>query len=151
MRAVICQSNMQKWSEIKNEFEADGSLRDIYISPANEAVWDSFIESLANSPYKTELFHNDLPVSFPLSFNRIKELQNSNPTILHIWIGSKIQANCHFFTDEEIELDISPLDVTNEHGYNMLHSFMSWLSSSLQRSVKLTHEGSPNMIICEVF
>ena len=142
---------MQKWSDITKEFEADGSLRDIYISPTNEAIWDEFIELIANSSYKTEFFHNDKSISFPIAFCRIKELQFSNPTILHIWIGSKIQVNCHFFTEEEIELDISPLDVPDEQSYTMLQEFMFWLSSSLRLSVKLTHEGSPDMLICEVF
>ena len=141
---------MLAWSEVKKEFETDGSLRDIYVSEANEDIWDKLIHSLSTSEYRCELYHANKTIEFPIKFSELKRLQQHDSTILHVWIRGIIQLNCHFFTESEIEFDMSPYDVQSEEAYQSLCSFMFWLSRSLAKPVQLTHESSPEMAIIEV-
>lgn len=141
---------MKNWNEVKEEFETDGSLRDIYVEGVNSSVWDSFISYLKGSSYKIEFFHGDEKLKLPESLSSIKKLQETDPTTVHIWVKEGIQINCHFFIDSEIELDLSPYDVQNEHAYLDLIVFLKWVASSLKRPVKLTQEGMQDNIILNV-
>jgi len=141
---------MKQWQEIKSEFETDGTLRDIYIFEGDVELWDSFLKLISSSEYRTEFNHGEVGMSLPLSFAQIKVLQETDPTTLFVWVGENIQVNCHFFIETEIELDVSPHDIGSEEAFHELVSFLSWLSSSLNRKVCLTHEGSPDMKIIEM-
>lgn len=141
---------MKQWNEIKSEFETDGSLRDIYVENVQVELWNLFIEEVKNYKYRIEFSHGDNELALPNNFNAIKKLQETDPTTLRIWLPGDIQLNCHFFTEDEIELDVSPCDVQSEASYLQLLEFLKWLSSSTKKEVKLTHEGSKELIILGV-
>ena len=141
---------MKVWSEIKKEFRADGSLRDIYVEEIDPALWEIFIEGVRLSVYRYEFTHGGVSVEFPNDFTEIKRLQETNPTTLAIWLNSKIQVNCHFFVETEIELDISPRDIVGEHEYQILVVFIEWTSSILKERVILTHENTQDQVILSV-
>ena len=141
---------MKQWNEIKSEFETDGSLRDIYVENVQVELWNLFIEEVKNYKHRIEFSHGDNELALPNNFNAIKKLQETDPTTLRIWLPGDIQLNCHFFTEDEIELDVSPCDVQSEASYLQLLEFLKWLSSSTKKEVKLTHEGSKELIILGV-
>lgn len=141
---------MKQWSEIKPEFQADGSLRDIYVEDIDPAVWDLFIAGVKRSKYKIEFAHGDVKRELPDNLKTIKRLQKSNPTTLYIWLTENTQLNCHFFVETEIELDVSPHDIQNEHVYAQLVLFLEWLASLTGSEVKLTHEGMQEQVILSV-
>ena len=105
---------MKQWSEIKSEFEADGSLRDIYVEDINPSIWNLLISEVKRSSYEVRFYHGDDKTVLPNDLDTIKAMQQNNPTILCIWLTEGIQLNCHFFVDTEIELDVSPHDVQSE-------------------------------------
>ena len=141
---------MKNWNSIKNEFDSDGSLRDIYVYDASPSLWNELITKISNSKYKLEFTHGDQPLELPTTYAEIKLLQEDEPTTLFIWLADEIQANCHFFIDDEIEIDISPYDINSENDYLKVVDFLKWLSKSLTCNVALTHEGSPEMEILRV-
>ena len=137
-------------SELQCHLRPDGSLRDIYAFDADEALWDRFLTKILTSGYRREFWHGQLPHGLPANFSRIKQLQKTDPTTLKLFVGSSIQVNCHFFTLDEIELDIAPHEVQTAPEQASLVEFMSWLSRTLKRVVYLTHEGAPNDVILEI-
>lgn len=141
---------MKQWSEIKSEFETDGSLRDIYVEDIDPSIWNSFISEVKHSNYKVEFSHGDDEIELPVDLDTIKSMQQTNPTTLYIWLPEGIQLNCHFFVDTEIELDVSPHDIQSENSYIQLVSFLEWLALVTNREVKLTHEGSQETVILSV-
>ncbi|MFL0803297.1 MAG: protein export chaperone SecB [Agarilytica sp.] len=141
---------MKAWSEIKEEFGVDGSLRDIYVEEIDPALWKIFIEAVRSSVYKHEFTHGGVIIGFPDDLPEIKRLQETNPTTLAIWLNDKVQVNCHFFVETEIELDISPRDIVGEHEYQVLTSFLEWISSILKKRVILTHENTQDQVILSV-
>ena len=94
--------------------------------------------------------HGNSERALPDNFYKIKELQQTNPTTLCIWLDNNIQVNCHFFMETEIELDISPREIKSSSEYTTLTSFMKWLSSTLRKPAILTHEGSQDQVILSV-
>lgn len=141
---------MKSWNSIKSEFDSDGSLRDIYVYDSSPLLWDRFITEISSSNYKLEFTNGEALLELPRTLSEIKRLQRNDPTILFIWIDDEIQANCHFFIEGEIEIDISPSDINSEDDYLRLVDFLNWLCNVLKCNVVLTHEGSPNLEILRV-
>ena len=147
---MLYETNMKEWSSIKEEFGADGSLRDIYVEEIDPALWEIFIEGVKSSVYRHEFTHGGVLIDFPNDLTEVKRLQETNPTTLAIWLGNKIQVNCHFFVETEIELDISPCDIVGEHEYQVLVVFLEWISKILKNRVILTHENTQDQVILSV-
>ena len=141
---------MKSWNDIKSEFAVDGSLRDIYVDSSSPEIWRDFIRSVKTSKYKYAFSHGGKSIEFPSSLSDIKTLQETDPTILHIWLNQVIQINCHFFVSSKIELDISPKDIAGEAEYRLLTNFLCWLQEGLNSRVSLTHENSQMEVILSV-
>jgi hypothetical protein len=141
---------MKDWFEIKDEFEVDGSLRDIYVLHICIDAWGDLIKEIKHEKFQFKFMHGNSERALPDNFYKIKELQQTNPTTLCIWLDNNIQVNCHFFMETEIELDISPREIKSSSEYTTLTSFMKWLSSTLRKPAILTHEGSQDQVILSV-
>jgi len=141
---------MKPYSLLISEFEPDGSLRDIYVFDTNIKQWNIVLKAITRTNYEYNFLHADEVIELPNDFDLIKALQESNPTILKIYITESIQINCHFFTDKEIEMDIDPNEILSETDYNALTRFLSWLSKITSSTVVLTHENAPELVILSV-
>ena len=51
--------------------------------------------------------------------------------------------NCHFFTEQEIELDLDPRELPADEDILRLTHFMALVGDGLQREVLLTYENGP--------
>jgi len=99
---------MNLWSNKQHEFKPDGSLRDIYVYDVNKDVWESLINKIIESEYGHKFWHGEFQVNLPTRFSDIRKLQETDPTTLNIFLHNNIQVNCHFFVENEIEMDIAP-------------------------------------------
>jgi len=138
---------MYQWNDLKEKFETDGSLRDIYIVNITVTEWDKFIDYTKLSKYKFEFTHGAISIEVPRNFSLIKELQETESTTLSIWLNEKIQLNCHFFIENEIELDLSPYDISSEIDFELLLQYLENLAHVLKNRVILTYEGVQEQII----
>ncbi len=138
---------MERWGDIKSEFDVDGSLRDIYVENTTENQWNHFINEISSSNFQITFTHGGVTKKLPNNFQDIKKLQEENPTTLAILLDNNILVHCHFFIISEIELDITPEHINDENGYNAMLSFINWLSSILDHIVILTHENAKDMVI----
>lgn len=130
--------------------EIDGSLRDIYVFDTSIAIWNRFLDLLYDSSYQCQCFSNGDVVTHFRSFQQIKEVQLSHKTLLTISLSEGATINCHFFVEDEIEMDMDPRDFQSESNVLILEKFLTWLSCSLDRQVTLTHENSPDHQIYKV-
>jgi hypothetical protein len=137
---------MKNWSDIKYEFESDGSLRDIYVFDTSDSTWNVFFAAIINS-YPHKFFIDGVETSLPSSYSSIKKIQNDATTMLSINVDGGLLANCHFFSEDQIELDICPSDIASPVDLENLQKFLFWLHNLVKLKVVLTHENSPELEI----
>ena len=133
---------MRSYESVQIELKPDGSLRDIYVFQTNASVWNNFISMVLGSQLTSEFSHGENKIPLPTKFKEIKSLQDSDPTILKLFVEGGVQINCHFFIEDEIEMDVAPNEI-NANNFDNLVSFLRWLSQGIKKSVHITHENSP--------
>jgi hypothetical protein len=127
-----------QWSEVAESFSWDGSWRDIYVLGTDIRAWMRFLAAIPawNLPYAyTE---NGERAPFPptrIPFVGASELS----ALLELSVGGAT-LNCHFFTEDEIELDLDPREVCARRSAEDIVSFMSQLSELVQLPAVLTPE-----------
>jgi hypothetical protein len=136
---------------LREQLQPDGSLRDIYVHDADEQLWQRFLVALPRSPYRWRFKHGKRSIPEPLGhFDEAAKLRETDPVLLQIDLSPTLTLNCHFFTAEEIELDLAPPELQSDDAVGMLIDFMKWLACAVIRPVVLTHENQPAEIILRV-
>jgi len=137
--------NWQKLEE--NIYYMDGSLREIYIHGTTKNdwfVWAAFV----NENYKT-LFYNsenkeiDDKIDITKAFEYLED-PDKGRCHASIFIDD-IQVQAYFFAEEEIENDISPVEIKSVDDHLKLANYMINLSKLLNKKVILTPENSPEI------
>lgn len=129
------------WDDCKRAFYVDGSLRDVYVANTTVADWDIFLELV--SSLKTASFINGEPEQIPTKAPEIFDKNGDVSFLLEIELG-KVKLNCHFFTVDEIELDIDPKEVTSQQELDAVGDVLVEIGKSLNKDVVLTDENSPD-------
>jgi hypothetical protein len=60
-----------------------------------------------------------------------------------------VQVNCHFFTAEEIELDLDPREVVDEESFQAVTALLLELGRLLGKRSILTYENSQDALVLE--
>lgn len=141
------------WQKIKESiYYEDGSLRDIYILETNKDDWKKWV-CFVNEHYHvlfsadgTETKHDKIPwtmIEGRLSGNHHSSCRAS------IYIDSII-INAFFFTEDQIENDITPSEITTLEAHKKLMNYMESVAALLNKPVRLTEENHPDQILVEV-
>ena len=131
---------MISWDTCKEDFRWDGSLRDIYITPASLCDWEAiypFLRSQSGVEFTTVAGSCDAPATITPSL-----FTGSRP-MLRFRVGG-ILVVCHFFTPEEIEFDIDPREVTTQAHLDSLLAFLQQLGDRTRKRAVLTPENLPH-------
>jgi hypothetical protein len=131
---------MISWERCKEDFEWDGSWRDIYITPASLNDWSVIFPFLRIQPefeFFTESGERIIPENIEASF-----FTESRPT-LRFRVGG-ILVVFHFFTPDEIECDIDPREVTDQTSFDALLEFIRQLGNLTRKRAVLTPENLPD-------
>ncbi|HWD93163.1 MAG TPA: hypothetical protein VG938_12535 [Verrucomicrobiae bacterium] len=129
---------MISWDKCKEDFRPDGSLRDIYITPATLADWRAIYPLLRDFP-AAEFLVDGMLQSPPATVEQVLATRPSGSPTLRLRIGRALVA-FHFFADEEIECDVSPHEVTSQADLDMLLNFIRQLGDMTCRRVVITPE-----------
>jgi hypothetical protein len=129
---------MIPWETCKNAFRRDGSLRDIYISPATIEDWRKVFQWLRDRPGAAYQADGD-PAPMPEVVEEAFAAREAKSILLRYDIGSTV-VNFHFFTDHEIECDFSPTDITCQQDMDSVLSFLRDLSTLTGRRTIMTPE-----------
>ena len=135
-----------EWKKIQEEILYwDGSLRDIYFQGTNDNDWETFLEFIRNGDHKYEFLLNDRATKL-FSYAAMK---NHESKLLRIWVNDIILA-CHFFCDEEIELDIDLRDVKNFDKWNSLIDFLKNLAQNIGINGIITPENMDDLVLLNI-
>lgn len=141
--------------EITNEvldkvFFNDGSLRDIYVFNVNLTDWQKFFDWIITSTWDI-VFYNDGNVTENNETDVVHFFQEKeNHRILMSIKTKQVLINCHFFSEDEIEVDIDPKEVNSKTEANTVFEFMKNLSKILNKQSILTRENSPEYPLVRV-
>lgn len=139
-----------QWENVRSDFEPDGGLRDIYVRNANAQVWCAFLSKLAVGPFQFRTSHGVVAIKLVSSFGEALRLSASDPVLLQIQLKTGLLLNCHFFCEDEIELDVDPRQVTDGVEFADLLEFVQWLANAVGERVIVTYENSSYEIFaCE--
>lgn len=141
------------WEEIKNKiYYWDGSWRDIYVHETKREDWEKWIK-LVNANYQIDWYNGKTKADEKkIDFNVICDYWNGDHdycSTAKVFID-RIQINAHFFGDSEIENDIDPREFNSIDDHNKLIDFMTRLSTELNKTVCLTPENCPEIVLIKV-
>ncbi|HEX8544771.1 MAG TPA: hypothetical protein VF671_24065 [Pseudomonas sp.] len=104
-----------------------------------EAVhWDRFDQLL--SRYKYSYTFDGVAAPFPGSHSVLGNREGSG--VLSILLDGPVEICCHFFIAEQLELDISPKEITGPSEHERVLSFVENLAEALELSANITPENS---------
>lgn len=120
-------------------FHVDGSLRDIYVDEPTtiddwHAVWQFFRNCNTTLTVDGEKV-NHIPSDIATIF---KERQEKSICLNIKYNG--VDFNCHFFSEEEIELDINPATIKDITEVKSVIDFMEMMAKLLKKNVSLSIE-----------
>ncbi|MGR3620679.1 hypothetical protein [Pseudophaeobacter sp.] len=128
------------WTGVSQIFEADGSLRDIIVREISDPDWDKLISlslRLGNVSYHCDGEDAVLPTS---AAELLGDKEHAH--CMKVNLGGPV-VNAHFFSSEEIELDLDPREIGTQAALDKVLVFCSELSLTLERDVAITEESSP--------
>lgn len=137
------------WDDVREEFAFDGSWRDIYVLGTDMADWQRMLDALRQADYNLAYFRNSQPSELPAEAAQAFPLPEACDRLLAVRFAG-VQANCHFFTSEEIEFDIDPREVKGQEQLGALFGFMRCLAETVGKEAILTAENYPEIIIFRV-
>jgi hypothetical protein len=122
------------------EFKVDGSLRAISIRGTTLADWQRMLDALWVSAYHLEFRREGELQTPPHNAAEPFEVRREAVAWLSVTSGG-VTANCHFFTEEEIEFDIDPREVKGKPELDCALGFLRWLANAVGREAIMTWEG----------
>jgi hypothetical protein len=126
------------WDQIRTWFEIDGALRDILVRDTVESDWDHLFEAVTEWGYQATWSVGGEPIAAPESASAA--LSDPEPLLLSIQVGPA-RVNLHFFSVDEIEMDIDPREVQTLAAFEQIRDFIGRVGQRLLKPVHLTHEG----------
>ncbi|RWY46249.1 hypothetical protein [Mucilaginibacter gilvus] len=134
---------MEDWKFLKeNIYYCDGSFRDITIRNTTKEDWKLWAD-VVNKTYKTSFSEGGSDIQTgKIDIYRVYDYwDGKTDTCLDatIFIGN-IVVKTYFFTDEEIENDITPKEINTIDDHINLMQYLSTISTALNKRVVLTPE-----------
>ncbi len=135
---------MSDWELRKKDFEADGSLRDIYVLWTSTEDWWKVLDFIRGGPYRATFASEGGHVASMADLSAVFGGSKERPA-LTFWIWD-VGVCCHFFSAEEIEFDFAPDGLTQERLDEMLR-FIRDLGRLTGKPVHLTPENARDVPI----
>lgn len=132
---------MISWETCSQDFWSDGSLRDIYVTPASLADWRAIYPLLQGYP-AVEFSVDGIFKPLPSSVDEVFALRPSGTPMLRFRVGRTLVV-FHFFSMEAIECDVSPQEITSPVDLEALLAFVRQLGEVTQKRVAITPENLP--------
>ena len=127
------------WQNVSREFDPDGSLRDIYVSPVTLADWQRVIDFVREGGSEVSYSLDGQPSQLPASVSEsFAARQHSSPSLTFRLGG--VHFATHFFSDDELEFDFSPSDIHCQGDLDLLLGFIQRVGDLLTKPVSITPE-----------
>jgi hypothetical protein len=129
---------MISWDMCRQEFEPDGSLRDIYVLGTGIELWRRFFDGL-RSAYNLEYSVDGESCPIPESVDEAFSTRTAASPSLHFRVAEMVVA-CHFFCIEQIEMDLDPREVTSAADFDALLRLLRSVGETVSKPVIVTCE-----------
>ncbi|MFI5936341.1 hypothetical protein [Actinoplanes sp. NPDC051494] len=127
----------------EEDFEADGSLRDVCVLGVDLSVWDRLVQAAVKAPWDYQFDVNGEPCrleNFSVRGLFVSKGEGDDVSArLGIRVG-KIWFYCFFFDLQEIEFSFDPAELEGGQQFGSLEQFMIWLAETCDRRVVVTME-----------
>ena len=133
---------MIHWEKCKEDFRSDGSLRDIYITPASLSDWRALYPLLRDSA-EAEYSVDGVVQSPPDSVEEAFAVRQSANPMLRVKVG-RATIVFHFFSEEEVECDVDPRQIASQADLDALLCFIRQLGDATNKRVVVTPENVSN-------
>ena len=143
------------WQQLRNNiYYLDGSLRDIYVHGTTKddwVKWADFVNQnykVSFNPVGTNAVENKINVN--KAFENCFNSEEDDCSIATVFIDD-ILIQIYFFVSEEIENDITPVEINSVDDHNKLIKYMIGVSKTLNKKVILTPESMPEKELISVY
>lgn len=136
---------MVDWKTCKQDFEWDGSWRDIYVFETTLEDWQLLFE-LIRTQYRLQASADGIVQSLPSTDEELHVMSRECNSHWTIRVGG-ILIVCHFFSSEQMEFHIDPREVTSQADLDTLLAFIQRLGDAIKKSVVLTLDNGPEIPI----
>jgi hypothetical protein len=140
------QESSVDWRTVADEFKRDGALRDIYVHDVALADWQAALDNIRVRYAPLKFSVDGELADLPDEVTEIFRIRERGSLLLNFDLGAPYVA-CHFFTEEQIEFNLRPEDVTGPERLAAVVSFMHGLTTAIGKAVVLTMENMPNAVI----
>lgn len=130
---------MLTWEKCRADFEADGSLRDIFVLDTTIDQWRS-VYAMLTTNYSCSFQVDGAPRVLPLVVDEMFAIRRaeSSPK-LAIRIGTPT-INCYFFNEKEIELSFDPAEVASQVELDPLLAFLKQIGDLCKKPITVHRE-----------
>ena len=144
----FAQGSRLEWSVVGEAFASDGALRDVYVHDATLADWAIAYDYVRTTYPKLEFTINGKPKVLPATAAEIFPIWKQAAPLLNFDVGG-IDFACHFFTEDEIEFDLRPEEVTGPERLASLVAFLGRLAAVLRKPALLTMENMREVVFLQ--
>jgi hypothetical protein len=129
---------MISWETCREDFRSDGSLRDIYVTPATLADWRAIYPLLRGFP-AVEFSVDGVVQPPPPTVEQAFAVRSSASPMLRFRVGRALVV-FHFFSEEEIECDVVPHEISSQTDLDALLGFVRQIGDATHKRVVVTPE-----------
>ena len=130
---------MLTWEQCRADFDADGSLRDIFVLDTTIDQWRSVYVMLSTN-YSCSFEVDGVPRVLPLLVDEMFAIRRAeSKPILTIRAGN-VTVACHFFSEKEIELSLDPAEVTSQVELDPLLAFLKQIGDLCKKPITVHRE-----------
>lgn len=132
-----------RYSDLSDEFDVDGSLRDIYALNTSVSDWNRLLHltpSLGAFAYFRDGEEAPLPTDANLVF---ADVDHSH--LLRFSLGGPT-INTHFFVEDEIEFDLDPSEITSQSDLDLILEFCASVGRGIGYDIRITPENASDVV-----
>jgi hypothetical protein len=137
------KEELVSFEKCRSHFQWDGSWRDLYVRDTGRSDWNQLLDFLRQSDYKCDFSVNGSAAELPKDAAAIFAQREASGSSLVVEV-SAVLLRCHFFTENEIEFDFDPRQVSGDETLSAVLCFMKEVGKRLNRKVDLTPENMPD-------
>jgi hypothetical protein len=131
------------WDDVRQDFDWDGSLRDIYVLDVGLSGWRGLWRLLKQATAWRITYQVDgNSVGLPDDVEVPLRLRPNAAALVSVFLGN-VRFNSHFFDDGDIEFDLDPREVTDQTALDAVLTFMREVGQATSANVLLTPENMP--------
>lgn len=134
-----------EWSA--EDWEPDGSLRDVYVHDTDEADWQRVVDLVTSRDWAMSYAEDGSLIAMPVSVGEIFEHSTQRAILWQIEPAGGIRVNCHFFHPAEIEFDLDPSEVVDQAALHVVCDFVRLIGDVVQKPVVISDENAPDAVI----